>query len=172
MPLILHRKLWELAYLLQALHENGLIAEGRRGLVFGAGEEPIPSYLAARGVAVTVTDLARDAAMASGWATTGQHVASLDQAFQAHLVDRATFDRLVDFRVADMNAIPADLTGYDFCWSICALEHLGSIEKGLAFIENALATLKPGGVAVHTTEFNVDPRGPTNDHWPTVLFKR
>ena len=74
--------------------------------------------------------------------------------------------------MADMNAIPADLAGYDFCWSICALEHLGSIEKGLAFVENALAVLKPGGLAVHTTEFNIAPRGPTIDHWPTVLFQR
>jgi SAM-dependent methyltransferase len=171
-PLIFHRKLWELSYLLQALHENGMIAPGRRGLVFGAGEEPIPSYLAARGVAVTVTDLAPEAAAASGWAATAQHAASLDQAFREHLVNRATFDRLVDFRVADMNAIPPALSGYDFCWSICALEHLGSIANGLAFVENSLETLKPGGLAVHTTEFNIAPGGPTIDNWPTVLFKR
>ena len=171
-PVVFHRKLWELAYVLQALHENGMIEPGRRGLVFGAGEEPIPSYLASRGVGVTVTDLAPEAAAASGWASTAQHAASLDQAHRAHLIDRASFDRLVDFRVADMNAIPADLAGYDFCWSICALEHLGSIANGLAFVENALATLKPGGVAVHTTEFNIDPRGRTIDNWPTVLFKR
>lgn len=171
-PLVFHRKLWELAYLLQALHEHGCLAPGARGLGFGVGEEPVPSYLAARGVAVTITDLDPAAAQASGWADTNQHAASHDQAYREHLVDRAAFDRLVGFRVADMNAIPADLSGYDFCWSICALEHLGSIERGLAFIENAMATVRPGGVAVHTTEFNIDPRGRTIDNWPTVLFKR
>ena len=171
-PMIFHRKLWELAYLLQALHENGHIVPGARGLGFGCGEEPIPSYLAAHGVAVTVTDLAADAAQASGWAATGQHATSPDQAYRANLVDRATFDRLVNLRTVDMTAIPADLAGYDFCWSICALEHLGSIAKGLAFIENAMATLRPGGLAVHTTEFNIAPDGPTIDDWATVLFKR
>ena len=171
-PVIFHRKLWELTYLLQALHENGLLVPGSRGLGFGVGEEPIPSFLAAQGVAVTMTDLASDAAQASGWAATSQHAAGLDQAFHPHLVERATFDRLVEFRTADMTAIPADLAGYDFCWSICALEHLGSIERGLAFVENAMATLRPGGLAVHTTEFNIDPRGVTIDNWPTVLFGR
>lgn len=71
-----------------------------------------------------------------------------------------------------MNAIPADLSGYDFCWSVCAMEHLGSIEQGLAFVENSLAPLKPGGISVHTMEFNIDPDGPTVDNWPTVFFQR
>jgi len=31
--------------------------------------------------------------------------------------------------------LPADLTGFDFCWSICALEHLGTIAQGLDFIK-------------------------------------
>ena len=171
-PVLFHRKLWELSYLLQALHENGHLAPGMRGLGFGCGEEPMPSYFAAQGVAVTVTDLVADQAQSAGWAATGQLASSTEQAFRAELVEREVFDRLVDFRNVDMNAIPADLIDYDFCWSICALEHLGSIEHGLAFIENSLATLRPGGLAVHTTEFNIDPDGPTIDHWPTVLFKR
>jgi SAM-dependent methyltransferase len=171
-PVVFHRKLWELAFLLQALHENDLLRPGARGLGFGCGEEPIPSYLAARGVAVTVTDLAADRAQSTGWAATGQHTTSIDKTFRAELVDRGAFDRLVDLRFVDMNAIPADLAGYDFCWSICAFEHLGSIEQGLRFVENAMATLRPGGIAVHTTEFNIDPRGETIDNWPTVLFQR
>jgi SAM-dependent methyltransferase len=71
-----------------------------------------------------------------------------------------------------MNDIPADLQDYDFCWSVCALEHLGSIEKGLRFVENALAILRPGGLAVHTTEFNIREDGPTIDNWPRVAFQR
>lgn len=171
-PVIFHRKIWEYAYLLQALHEHGQLRPEARGLGFGCGQEPIPSFLAAQGISVTVTDLAHEEAAAAGWARTHQHAASTDHAFDPKLVDRATFDRLVQLRIVDMNAIPDDLTDYDFCWSICALEHLGSIERGLRFIERSLATLKPGGVAVHTTEFNIDPGGPTIDHWPTVLFQR
>lgn len=171
-PVLYHRKLWELAYVLQAIHDAGHMRAGAKGLGFGCGEEPIPSYLASHGVTVTVTDLEAAEAQAAGWARTNQHAASLDQAFQPRMIDRTDFDRLVDLRFVDMNAIPADLTGYDFCWSICAFEHLGSIEQGLAFVENSLATLRPGGLAVHTTEFNIDPSAPTIDHWPSVLFKR
>ena len=52
-----------------------------------------------------------------------------------------------------MNDIAAELDGgFDFCWSICAFEHLGSIEQGLRFVERTGRLLKPGGVAVHTTD--------------------
>ena len=51
-------------------------------------------------------------------------------------------------------------------------EHLGSIDKGLAFVENAMATLKPGGIAVHTTEFNFRDDRRTVERSPTVLFQR
>lgn len=171
-PVFFHRKLWELAYVLQAIYEHGHLREGARGLGFGCGQEPIPSYLAAHGVAVTVTDLAAEEAQAAGWAQTHQHAASLDQAFQPHLIDRAHFDALVSLRYVDMTDIPDDLVDYDFCWSICAFEHIGSIAKGLAFVENSLKTLRPGGLSVHTTELNIMPNGPTIDNWPTVLFQR
>ncbi len=70
-----------------------------------------------------------------------------------------------------MNSIPCDLDGqFDFCWSACALEHLGSLANGLSFVESSLRTLKPGGVAVHTTEFTLD-EGETIDNYPTVLYQ-
>jgi hypothetical protein len=69
-------------------------------------------------------------------------------------------------------SIPDDLAGHGFCWSICALEHLGSIALGLRFVEEAMKTLRPGGVAVHTPEFNVNADGPTIDNWMTVLFQQ
>ncbi|WP_353203374.1 class I SAM-dependent methyltransferase, partial [Sphingomonas sp.] len=169
---IYHRKLWEFGYVLQVLYERGHLVPNVRGLGFGCGVEPIPSYLASCGVLTTVTDLPRDAAQAKGWIDTNQHVAALESAFHPHLVDRATFDTHVDFREADMNAIPASLQNYDFCWSICALEHLGSIQQGLDFVENALSVLRPGGTAIHTMELNVDETGPTIDNWMTVLFQR
>ncbi len=151
---IFHRKLWEFAYVLQAIHENGHLRPGARGLGFGCGAEPLPSYFANHGIHVTVTDLAPEQAEGRGWINTNQHTSSLDAAYQTHLVSREQFDNHVSLRYVDMNAIPADLRSYDFCWSICALEHVGSIKKGLDFIENSLLTLRPGGIAVHTTEFN------------------
>jgi len=171
-PVVFHRKLWELAYVLQAIFENGFLRSGARGLGFGCGMEPLPSYFASQGVEVTITDLPLEEAQARGWAATNQHVSSLEQAHQSNLVDHETFDAHVSLRHVDMNAIPDDLQDYDFCWSICALEHLGTISQGLDFLENSLKTLRTGGIAVHTTEFNINPEGPTVDNWPTVLFQQ
>jgi hypothetical protein len=171
-PRIFHRKLWELAFVLQALWERGMIDPGRRGLGFGCGHEPIPSYLASRGVVLTVTDIEPDQARSKGWIDSDQHSTTIDSLYMPHLVDRETFDRQVAHRYVDMNAIPAELRDYDFCWSICALEHLGSIANGLSFIRNSLSTLRVGGVAVHTTEFNFLDDTRTIDNWPTVLFQR
>lgn len=172
LPLMVHRKIWEYAYLMQAIHDGGGLRPGVRGLGFGCGTEPLASYFAARGMDVVMTDLPPDDARSSDWATNNEYAASLEHAHHANLVDRDTFLARVSHRHVDMNAIPGDLTGFDMCWSVCALEHLGSIDRGLAFVENALACLRPGGIAVHTTEFNINPDGATIDNWLTVLFQR
>jgi SAM-dependent methyltransferase len=172
LPLVFHRKLWEYAYVLQALWQTGKLIPGMRGLGFGCGTEPLPSLFAARGIAAVVTDLAPEEQSATGWTGTGQHAHSAEAVFCPSLVGRQAFDALVSHRYVDMRRIPPDLRGFDFCWSICALEHLGSIREGLAFIRSALDTLKPGGVAVHTTEYNFLSDDSTIDNWPTVLFLR
>lgn len=169
---VYHRKIWELCFALQAMYEGGVLRDGARGLGFGCGTEALPSYLAAHGLSVTATDLAPERSASSGWIRAGQHATAAEQAFMPHLVDRATFDRQVRMRHVDMNAIPDDLTGFDFCWSICAFEHLGSIELGLRFVESAMNTLRPGGLAIHTTEYNIRNDGPTIDNWPSVAFQR
>jgi SAM-dependent methyltransferase len=166
-----HRKIWELCFILQNMHAFGLLAPEKIGLGFGCGVEPIPSFLASKGVKVIATDLPPDHESSHGWTSTQQHGSTLEKIWHPHLVDRNSFLTQVELRHIDMTKIPNDLRDFDFCWSTCALEHLGSISKGLEFIENALQTLKPGGVAIHTTEFNVGD-GATIDNWPTVLFQR
>jgi SAM-dependent methyltransferase len=87
------------------------------------------------------------------------------------LCSRADAAARLTFRAVDMNAIPSDLdNAFDFCWSSCALEHLGSIEQGLAFIERSSRCLRPGGIGVHTTEFNAA-QGDTLERGRTVLFQ-
>ncbi|NOD99479.1 methyltransferase domain-containing protein [Ruegeria sp. HKCCD6228] len=168
-----HRKLWEFAWILQNLHGHGKLTAGQRALGFGCGTEPFPSYFANLGIDVVATDLAPEEVHGRGWAETGQHTASLDAIYEAKLAPREAFDRHVSLDYVDMNDIPAKYDGqFDFCWSICALEHLGSIKNGLDFIEASLNTLKPGGIALHTTEFNYTEIDLTTDNWQTVLFLR
>lgn len=171
-PFRLHRKCWEFAYISQALHERGLLAPGRRGLGFGVGREPLASMYARRGCEVVATDQAAERAVGSGWMETGQLMSTLDDLNERRICDPWLFRRNVSQRVVDMNAIPADLRGFDFTYSSCCFEHLGSIEQGLRFIEAQMACLRPGGVAVHTTELNVSSEVETLESPFISLFRR
>ncbi len=167
-----HRKLWEFVFIAQALWERGAVRAGARALGFGVGLEPLPAFFASQDVAVVATDLALDGAVEMGWVDTLQHAHGKESLRRPSVCPDALFDRNVSFRECDMNAVPADLVDFDFCWSACALEHLGSIEKGLAFIERSVECLKPGGWAIHTTEFNLSSDVATVDDMETVLFRR
>ncbi|MBD3759395.1 class I SAM-dependent methyltransferase [Rhizorhabdus sp.] len=167
-----HRKQWEFVFILRALEYYGALAPGKRGLGFGVGIEPLSSIFAANGCEVVATDLAADDDRAQVWNNTDQLGSNLRQIHNPHLCDEATFFERVRYRAVDMNAIPADLVDFDFTWSSCAYEHLGSIEAGLAFFENSVRCLKPGGIAVHTTELNLSSNGTTLDKGGTVIFRR
>jgi 2-polyprenyl-3-methyl-5-hydroxy-6-metoxy-1,4-benzoquinol methylase len=66
------------------------------------------------------------------------------------------FKARVSYRTLDMNYIPEELNGkFDFVWSTCSVEHVGTILLGQRFIINTLNLLKPGGIAIHTVEFNL-----------------
>jgi len=65
-----------------------------------------------------------------------------------------------------------ELGPFDFVWSSCAFEHLGSLERGLDFVVNAMQFLRPGGLAVHTTEFNVGSNDDTVADGGTVIYRR
>jgi SAM-dependent methyltransferase len=151
----IHRKLWEFAYVAHQLTGAGALVPGRRGLCFGAGEEPLPALLARRGCHIVATDAPVEI-VAGGWVETSQHAASIDRLVKPAILDETTFRERVSFEPCDMNHIPDHLTGFDFCWSACCLEHLGSLQHGMDFVvESVEKTLKPGGVAVHTTELNL-----------------
>lgn len=167
-----HRKIWEFVFIVQALWERGAVRPGARALGFGVGSEPLAAYFASEDCRILATDLGSDHAAAAGWKASGSHAAETETLRRPDVCPNELFDRNVEFRPCDMNAIPADLRDFDFCWSSCALEHLGSIERGLAFIENAMDCLKPGGWAVHTTEYNFSSNDGTVDHSDTVLFRR
>lgn len=166
-----HRKQWELAFVCQSLFERGMLQPGRRGLGFGVGEEALSALFASMGCTITATDQALERAVEAGWTASHEHAAGKEALRRPGICADAVFDAQVDFLTADMNAIPDHLSGYDFCWSACALEHLGDILSGLAFVENSLKTLKPGGWAVHTTEYNLSFEEQTMETGPTVLFR-
>lgn len=166
-----HRKIWEFCYICQALFGEGKLAPAHQGLGFGCGQEPLPSLFAKYGAQVTATDLDPERPEAEVWRSTRQHAAAVEGLRRRDICPDERRLANIEFQPIDMTAIPRAFSGrFDFCWSACALEHLGTLAKGLEFIENSLQTLKPGGVAVHTTEFTFD-EGETIDNYPTVLYQ-
>jgi SAM-dependent methyltransferase len=171
-PVNLHRKLWEWVFIARALEERGMLQPGSRGLGFGVGHEPQAALFASLGCDVLATDLDPRAAGAAGWVGSGQNAAELAALNRDGLCPPEAFAQHVRFRHVDMNRVPPDLRGFDFTWSSCAFEHLGSIVRGQDFVLRQMQCLRPGGVAVHTTELNVSSDRRTLDWRGTVLFRR
>ena len=170
---MLHRKMWEWLFIAEALRERGLLAPGRTGLGFGVGQEPLVALFAADGCELVATDQPQEAAVASGWTASEVEWAGGLDALNTHgLCPAAEFGRRVRFRPVDMNAIPADLRGFDFTWSSCALEHLGTLGAGADFVLGSMECLRPGGVAVHTTEYLVASNDETVEAGGTVFYRR
>lgn len=167
-----HRKQWEFYYVAESLSQRGMLTPGKKGLGFAVGTEPLPACFASFGCFITATDLPSDDSVAQVWNSTNQWCAGLETLNDRGICEPGTFQRLVQYRPVDMNAIPSDLRNYDFNWSSCSFEHLGSISKGLDFLRNQLDTLKPGGVAVHTTEYNVSSNHDTLELEHCVIFRQ
>ncbi len=172
-PRVKHRKVWEWVYILEVLKQQGTLAEGKRGLGFGCGTEPLSALMASLGAQIVATDLDTESAEKKGWWTkTHQHAGGLAQLNEAGICDSDLFGRKVSYRSCDMNAIPSELRGFDFVWSSCSLEHLGSLQNGLDFIERSMDCLKPGGIAVHTTEFNLGTNDKTLETSAVVAYRK
>lgn len=149
-----HRKDWEWVFIAQVLSEQNMLTPGKRGLGFSVGCEPLPALFAKHGVAVTATDLDEDNPQAESWKT-NQHSVGLSSLEYPEICDNETLHNNVTFMPLDMSYIPDNLRDFDFCWSSCAFEHLETVQHGREFILNTLKLLKPGGISVHTTEFNL-----------------
>jgi len=164
---VFHRKQWEYVYTLRMLEKFDLLRPRVVGVGFGCGKEPLAAVMAKRGCDVVATDIPPVPQGDRFFGST-----SVEDYFYEGIVDKAVFLDRVRFRAVNMNAIPEDLGRYDFLWSCCAFEHLGSLEHGLSFVMNANRFLKPGGVAVHTTEYNYSSNDQTFEAPGLSLYRR
>lgn len=170
-PARYHRKQWEFIYVMQSLWERGCIKKGNKGLAFAVGSEPLPSIFANYGCEILATDITPEEGTEKGWTNGDQLCFGIESLNKRGLCTDEILKKHVSYRAVDMNNIPDDLNGFDFNWSSCSFEHLGTIQKGLDFLKNQLKTLKPGGWAVHTTEFNISSNEETLDNCDTVIFR-
>lgn len=170
----LNRKLWEYLYIVNSIDYYVGLGEGVRILGFGVGRERTPAVLAARGCLVTATDYDEAGEWAARSVEDLLHPLDSDtdpELATQEICDPEVFRSNVSFRNVDMNNIPSDLRGYDCLWSCGSLEHIGGLNMGLEFIENSLDCLRPRGIAVHTTEFNLSSNEHTIDT-PELSFYR
>jgi len=147
----LHRKLWEFSYIAQALlHERHLL-----DLAHAVGDSPLARSrsrsLRVYGAKIVATDLPPDAAPER----TGYRPANTPRPWST----KSTATRPEDlFRSGFRFALSICETSrrprtFDFIWSSCALEHLGSLD-----VANTSLMIPCAGQAprrgVHTTEYN------------------
>jgi SAM-dependent methyltransferase len=170
---MLHRKMWEWLFIAEALRERSMLAPDRTGLGFGVGQEPLAAVFAAEGCTLVATDQPQETAVTSGWTDSeSEWAAGVDHLNEHGLCAPDAFAEQVRFRAVDMNHLPADLRDFDFTWSSCAFEHLGTLQAGADFVVAQMDCLKPGGVAVHTTEYLLSPGEDTVEAGGTVLYRR
>ena len=167
-----HRKQWEFAFIMQALWERDCLKENNSGLVFAVGTEPVPSVFAKLGCNILATDINPEEGIEKGWNNGNQLCFGVEALNERKICDNEIFLKRVKYQSVDMNAIPGELLGFDFSWSSCSFEHLGSLEKGFAFLKNQLKTLKPGGWSVHTTEYNISSNHETQENENTVIYRQ
>jgi SAM-dependent methyltransferase len=170
-PRFRHRKMWEWCAIAQALQERGMLAPGRQGCGFAVGHEPLSSLFAACGAKILATDLHTTADQ--GWSAAGQHAESLENLHWPNLISWGDFVTRTDFESVDMRSME-NLEGrmFDFVWSSCSFEHLGSLQAGMDFVARATRILRPGGVGIHTTEFNVSSDTETLEAGENVIYRK
>lgn len=184
------RKQWEHFVILRRLFDAGLLQRGRKGLGFGVGKEPLVGYFASKGVDVVATDIGLSDEIKKKWLESDQHIADISDFNSRGFCSNEEFLKRVRYAEVDMNKIPkrvrympdgeagvpsimeVDGGDFDFTWSANSLDHLGSLRRGLDFMLNSLKCLKVGGLAIHTTEFNVSSNTDTLYSGGTVFYRR
>lgn len=143
-----HRKQWEFAMILRALRADGLLQAGSRGLSMGGGRERLLYAVARHVERLVVTDLYGSG---SDWE---ESRTDEPRAFiEAHMpfpVDPAR----IEARRMDMRQLDFAPHSFDFCYSSCAIEHIGGRDDFLGHLREVHRVLKEGGTYVLTTEFH------------------
>lgn len=166
-----HRKPWEFVMIANTLEKAGMLVGGKTGIGFGVGTEPLPSYFLSKGCSITATDQPPSNDNTKNWTGSDQYCNSINDINKRGICTAEQMEMLT-FEYMDMNYITRMNSKFDFVWSSCALEHLGTLQNGLWFIIRSLSLLKPGGIAVHTTEYNLASNTDTNFQHANCIYRK
>ncbi len=145
-----HRKQWEFAMIFLALRRLGLLNEENIGLSMGGGNERVLYSIARYVKKLFVTDLYSD--------TTGWDCARTDDPtdFIRSSKPFDVDDSKIEALRMDMRDLQFEDNTFDFCYSSCAIEHIGDYEDFVKHFNEVSRCLKEGGIYVLTTEFQFD----------------
>ena len=145
-PARFHRKQWEFAMIFLTLQKFGLLNEQKVGLSLGGGNERVLYSIAKYVKKLIVTDLYDDN---TSWdCARTQDPDEFIKASKPFPVDDKKIQALkMDMRFLDF----ADNT-FDFCYSSCAIEHIGEYKDFLQHFNEVNRVLKDDGMYVLTTE--------------------
>ena len=143
---------WRKVYTLQVLRRYGMLEHGATGVGFEPSPSGVPAALAAMRTKVVAAFPARPGHPLNA------ELLKRDLAGRAPC-DKAAFDENVEVRIASWRRIPEELVNFDFLWSTRANERLYSVAAAAQFVEDAMACLRPGGLAVHVMSYDLSPGG-------------
>jgi len=147
-PARLHRKQWEFAAIFLVLRRLGMVEPDKSGLSLGGGTERLLYALATYVRHMTVTDLYDP--------TTSWDCARTDNPVE-FVRSRKPFDvddaKYTALRM-DMRALEFPDRSFDFCYSSCAIEHIGGEADFIRHFNEVARVLREGGVYVFTTEMS------------------
>ena len=144
-----HRKQWEFAMIFLALKKLGYMNENMTGLSLGGGNERVLYSIAQHVKKLIVTDL-YDENTTWDCAKTNDPDEYIKVSKPFDVDDSKIKALRMDMRYLDFE----DKT-FDFCYSSCAIEHIGDFEDFVRHLDEVYRVLKEDGVYVFTTELEI-----------------
>lgn len=157
-PAQLHRKHWEFAQAVYGLRRLRCLAPDAVALGLACGHEPIIFFLAGRLRKVIATDLYEGE---SGHREADPRILRDPEAFAPFSYPR---ERL-EVRRMDATAIDYPEASFDIVFSFSSLEHFGSRVIQRRTFAEIYRVLRPGGVAIITTEIILNRWGRHGDYF-------
>jgi SAM-dependent methyltransferase len=158
-PSRFHRKVWEFNQTLYGLRRLRRLAPGATALGIGCGHEELMYFLANRIARVTATDLYE-----GSWIG-GESDADVLEHPAKYAPFKYREDHL-EVRRMDGLALDSSEAAFDFAFCLSSIEHFGSLKDKLRALQEMFRVLKPGGVAVLTTEVVLNRLGRGAQYFP------
>jgi len=158
-PAVFHRKVWEFNHTLYGLRRLSRLAPGATAIGIGCGHEELMYFLANRIQRVVATDLYE------GTWIGGESDADVLVHPEKYAPFKYREDHLEVQRMDALNLAVAD-EAFDFAFCLSSIEHFGRLQDKLRALQEMFRVLKPGGVAVLTTEVVLNRLGRGTQYFP------